>query len=126
MLRTWDERHVIVPTSKFLELTFVNATRRGSELVGTVMLHLDPLTEIAPLRAEFERQVAAHPGWDKRSATLKVTDAVAGSIEVRLAMSAREPAALFELRCAIRELMLAWVREHQPAAIARQRGDHPG
>ena len=125
VLRTWDERHVIVPTSKFLETTFVNATRRGSELVGTVLLHVDPLTEIGPLRAEFERQVAAHPAWDRRVASLKVTDATAGSIEVRLAMSAREPGALFELRCAIRESMLAWIREHQPAAIARQRTDTP-
>jgi hypothetical protein len=39
-------------------------------------------------------------------------------------MSAHDPAALFELRCAIRETMLAWIREHQPLAIARQRTDH--
>ena len=121
VLRTWDERHVIVPTIKFLETTFENATRDASALVGTVMLHLDPLAEIGPLRAEFERQLAAHPAWDKRSASLKVTEASAGSIEVRLAMSARDPGALFELRAAIREGMLAWIREHQPGAIAWQR-----
>jgi small-conductance mechanosensitive channel len=123
VLHTWDERHVIVPTAKFLESTFENATRDRSELVGTVVLHLDPLAEIAPLRAAFERQVAAHPAWDKRSASVRVTDAAAGSIEVRLAMSARDPGALFELRCAIRESMLAWIREHQPRAIAYQRTD---
>jgi len=125
LLRTWDERQIVVPTVKFLEATFENWTRDSSALVGTVMLHLDPLAEIVPLRAEFERQLAAHPAWDKRSASLKLIDASAGSIAVRLAMSARDPAALFELRCAIREAMLAWIREHQPLAIARQRGDHP-
>ena len=118
VLRTWDERRAVVPTAKFLETTFVNWTRDGSELTGTVMLHLDPLAEIAPLRAEFERQVAAHPLWDRRSADLHVTEASAGSIEVRLAMTARDPGALFELRAAIREDMLAWIREHQPGAIA--------
>ena len=40
-------------------------------------------------------------------------------------MSARDPGDLFELRCAIREAMLAWIREHQPLAIARQRTDPP-
>ncbi len=127
VIRTWDERRAIVPTAKFLETTFVNWTRDGSELTGTVLLHLDPLAEIAPLRAEFERQVAAHPAWDKRMASLHVTESSAGSIEVRLAMSARDPGALFELRSAIREGMLAWIREHQPLAIARQRteaGEH--
>ena len=123
VLRTWDDRHVIVPTSKFLESTFQNWTRDGSEITGAVLLHLDPLAEIAPLRAEFERQVAAHPLWDRRSARLQVTEAAAGSIEVRLAMSARNSGELFELRCAIREAMLAWIREHQPLAIAHQRTD---
>ena len=90
------------------------------------MLYLDPLTEIAPLRAEFERQIAAHPRWDKREAGLHVTEATAGSIEVRMAMSARDPGDLFELRSAIREAMLGWIREHQPLAIAHQRTDPGG
>jgi small-conductance mechanosensitive channel len=126
VLRTWDERQIVVPTSKFLETTFQNWTRDSSELVGTVMLQLDPLAEIEPLRAEFERQLAAHPSWDKRSATLLVTEMAAGSIELRLAMSARDPGALFALRCAIREGMLAWIREHQPLAVAHQRTDEVG
>ena len=126
VLRTWDERHVVVPTIKFLETTFQNWTRDGGELIGTVLLHLDPLSEITPLRAEFERQLGANPLWDKRHAALRVTESAAGSIEVRMAMSARDPGVLFELRCAVREGMLAWIREHQPEAIARQRTDHPG
>jgi len=123
VLRTWDERQIVVPTIKFLELTFQNWTRDSSELVGSVMLHLDPLTDIATLRTEFERQLAANPLWDERPAALRVTEAAAASIEVRLAMSARDPGTLFELRCAIREAMLVWIREHQPLAIARQRTD---
>jgi len=125
VLRTWDERQVVVPTSKFLETTFENWTLDSSELVGAVVLHLDPLTEIEPLRAEFERQLAAHPLWDKRSVSLNVTECTAAAIEVRLAMSARSPGDLFELRCAIREAMLAWIGAHQPRAIAHQRTE-PG
>jgi hypothetical protein len=123
VLRTWDDRQVVVPTIKFLETTFQNWTFDSSELIGAVMLHLDPLAEIEPLRTEFKRQLGAHPQWDKRHATLRVSDASAGSIEVRLAMSARDPGDLFELRCAIREAMLAWIREHQPRAIAHGRTD---
>ncbi len=117
VLRAWDERKVIVPTARFLETTFQNWSRDGSELVGTVLLYLHPLAEIAPLRAEFERQIAAHPLWDKREAALWVTDAAAGAIEVRLTMSAREPGELFKLRAGMREAMLAWIREHQPEAL---------
>ena len=126
VLRTWDERQIVVPTVKFLETTFQNSTRDSSEVVGTVLLHLDPLAEITPLRTEFERQVAAHPRWDRRSASLHVTEMAAGAIEVRLAMSARDPGDLFELRSAIREGMLAWVREHQPTAVAHARTEAAG
>jgi len=91
--------------------------------IVALSLFLSPWAELRKI--EFERQLAANPLWDRRSARLHVTDAAAGSIEVRLAMSARGPGDLFELRCAVREGMLAWVREHQPLAIARQRSDHP-
>lgn len=121
IVRIWDERRLVVPTTKFLEETFQNWTRSGAELLAPVMLHLDPMTDIGPLRAEFERQVAAHPLWDKRVHTLQVTDAAPGSIEVRLLMSARDSGSAFDLRCAIRESMLAWVRENQPQAVVRRR-----
>lgn len=126
VLRTWDERRVIVPTSKFLETTFENWTRDGSEPVGNVLLQLAPATDLAPLRAEFERQLAANPLWDRRTASAKVTDAAAGSITVQLAMSARDPGALFELRSAIREGLLAWLREHQPQALGLAPVEGPG
>jgi len=122
VLHTWDERHVIVPTSKFLETTFQNQTRDSTAVGGAVVLHLDPLADIPPLRAEFERQVRANPLWDGRKASARVVEATAASIELRLALSAADPGALFELKCAVREGMLAWIRENQPGAIARAVG----
>jgi small-conductance mechanosensitive channel len=121
IVRTWDERRLVVPTSKFLEQTFQNWTREGAELLGPVFLYLDPLTDIEPLRDEFERQVKAHKLWDGRSVRLQVTDARPNAIEVRLAMSARDASDAFELRCDIRESILAWIRVHEPEAIVRNR-----
>lgn len=122
----WDQRRLIVPTSKFLENTFQNWTRTSSELLAYVYLHLDPLTEISPIRAEFERQVKAHKLWDKRVCVLQVTDSDAQSIEVRLLMSAADASQAFNLRCDIRESMLAWIRETEPEAIVRRRIEPAG
>jgi small-conductance mechanosensitive channel len=121
VVRVWDERRLVVPTTKFLEETFQNWTRDGAQLLGTVFLHLDPLTDIAPLRAEFERQIKAQSLWDGRVQVVQVTETSADSIEVRLLMSAKDAGAAFDLRCAIREGMLAWIRENQPEAIVRRR-----
>jgi small-conductance mechanosensitive channel len=121
VVKVWDERRLVVPMSKFLDESFQNWTRKSAELLGTVFLHLDPLADISPIRAEFERQIKANRLWDKRVQVVQVTDASAGSIEVRLLMSARDAPTLFDLRCEIRESMLAWLRENQPGAIAFSR-----
>lgn len=121
IVRTWDERRLIVPTSKFLEETFENWTRENAELLAPVLLYLDPMTDVGPLRAEFERQVKGHALWDKRVVKLQVTDMSSDSIEVRLLMSAGDSGSAFDLRCDIRESMLAWVRDHLPDAVARSR-----
>ena len=121
IVRTWDERRMVVPTVRFLEETFENWTKVGSALIGTVFLHLDPLTEIEPLRAEFLRFVATCEEWDERVGKLQVTEGSAASIEVRMLMSAHDASKAFDLRCAVREHMLAWIRETMPEAVARQR-----
>jgi len=121
VVRIWDERRLVVPVNKFLEETFQNWTRKGSELLGTVFLHLDPLADVERLRAEFERQIKANELWDKRVQVVQVTETTLDSIEVRLLMSAKDAPTAFDLRCNIREGMLAFIRENMPEAIAVRR-----
>ncbi len=123
VVRIWDDRRLIVPMSKFLDDTFENWTRTGSELLCYTYLYLDPLTEIQPIREEFERQLAASKYWDGRLCVLHVSDSTPQSIQVRLLMSAHDAAIAWELRCEIRESMLDWIRTTRPEAIARHRLD---
>lgn len=125
VVRLWDERRLVVPTSRFLEETFQNWTRESAELLGYVYLHLDPLADIQPIREEFERQAKSHALWDGRVCKLQVTETSPQSIEVRLLMSAADASQAFDLRCEIRESMLAWIRENQPDAVMRRRIEAP-
>ncbi|TRD11561.1 mechanosensitive ion channel [Erythrobacter insulae] len=125
-VRTWDERVIIVPTSRFLDESFENWSRSNEQLTGPVMLHLDPATQIAPIRAEFERFVDAHELFDGRNRAMLMTEAYPESIEMRLSMSANTIAELFALRCATREHMLDWLRENMPDALIRHRLEVPG
>lgn len=121
IVRVWDERRLVVPMHKFLEETFQNWTRMNSQLLGTVFLHLDPLADVGRLRAEFERQIENNPLWDRRVKNVQVTDTTLDSLELRLLMSAKDSADAFDLRCQIREGMLAFIREQMPEAIAMRR-----
>lgn len=117
----WDERRLVVPVSRFLEQPFQNWTRNSSQLLGTVFLWLDPAADIDRLRAKCEEIVCANPRWDQRAWVLQVTDSKPDAIEVRVLATARDAAIAFDLRCDIREALLAFIRAEMPEALPRRR-----
>lgn len=121
VVNLWDQRRLVVPTTRFLEDTFQNWTKTTSQLLGTVMIYLDPAADLAPIREEYTRAVTAHKLFDGRAQVLQVTDHSAEAMEVRLLMSARDGPTLFDLRCAMREHMLDWIRREMPEALVRRR-----
>ena len=120
-VRTWDERVIVAPTSRFLDQSFENWSRVSEKLTGPVLLHLDPIADIGPIREEFERFVKNHELWDGRNLALLMTEAYPESVELRLSISADTIGDLWTLRCAVREHMIGWLREHQPDALIRHR-----
>jgi len=116
VIRTPDERRVIVPTTRFLDTSFQNWTRVGG-ITGHVVLPIRPGFAIAPIREEFVRVLAGRPEWDGRTGKLQVIEARVGSVELRLMMSAHEPSQLADLRFAVREEMLEWLRNQMPEAL---------
>lgn len=124
-VRTWDERVLVVPTSRFLDATFENWSRLDEALTGTVFLHLDPITKIAPIRAEFERFLNSHALFDGRHHGLAVTEAYPESIELRMVVSSQTIGDLWTLRCDVREHMLGWLRDNMEDALIRHRLEVP-
>lgn len=121
VVKCWDDRRLIVPVTKFLENSFENWTRTGSALTGAAFLYLDPAADIARLRAKFEEVVRADPKWDGRAMGLAVTDMKADAIEVRAIATAANSGQSFDLRCDIREALLAFIRDEMPEALPQGR-----
>jgi small-conductance mechanosensitive channel len=120
-VRTWDERAIIVPTTSVLDHSFENWSRKSEKLTGPIMLHLDPATRVQPIREELERFVKDNPLWDGRTVALLMTEAYPESIELRLSVSAATIGNLWQLRCAVREHMIDWIREEMPDSLIRHR-----
>lgn len=121
VLKLWDERSLIVPLQWFIENPFENWTRSSSQILGTVMLYLDFATPMEPLRAELERVVHAAPEWDRRVCVLQVTDASERAMHVRLLVSASSAGKSFDLRCKVRESLIAFVVREYPRCLPQLR-----
>lgn len=123
VVKIWDERRLIVPVSRFLEESFQNWTRETSQILGSVIWYLDPATDVARVRAKLEELVKASPRWDGRFCNLQVTDTRPEAIEVRALMTAKDASTAFDLRCEVREALLAFIRATMPEALVRYRGE---
>lgn len=121
VVKVWDERRLVVPVSKFLEEPFQNWTRSSAQLLGAALFYLDPTADIPRLRAELERIVRANPLWDGRFFNLQVTDMKPDVIEVRALVTAADASKAFDLRCDVREAMLAFIERELPDALPRHR-----
>ena len=127
VIAIWDERRLVVPVSKFLEQSFQNWTRDTSRLLGSAFFYLDPVANIPRLRAKYEEIVRASPRWDGRAFVLQVTDMKPeGCIEVRILATARDAPTTFDLRCDLREALLAYIRDEMPEALFRNRAKLEG
>ena len=117
----WDQRRLILPITYFIEKPFQNWTRVSAQLLGTVFLHLDYTAPIAPLRDELTRLLNLNPLWDKRVNVVQVTDNKESTIEVRFLMSAKNSSQAFDLRCYVREEMLAFIQKNYPESLPKTR-----
>jgi small-conductance mechanosensitive channel len=122
VVQLWDKRRLILPITYFLERPFENWTRSATDIVGAVLLKVDLSIPVDALRAELRRICEADPLWDKRSCALQVTDSDAGSMTLRAAVSADDATKLWDLRCNVRERMLAFLNAYENGKfLARSR-----
>lgn len=121
VVRIWDERRLVVPLNYFIENPFENWTRRTAQLIGTVFLWADYRLPVAPLRAELERLCREAPEWDGRVCVLQVVDAGEHAMQLRALVSSADSSQGWDLRCRIREGLVAFVRREFPDCLPTTR-----
>ncbi len=121
VVRIWDRRRLVLPTKFFLSESFENWTRHGASVLGTVYLHADVGADIDELRAAIGRIVEASPHWDRQDWSVQVTELGETSVQLRVVVSAANAGSAWELRCEIRERMLAHL--HSARVVPRLRTD---
>jgi hypothetical protein len=125
-VKIWDDRRLILPTSYFTTKPFENWTRKGSEVLGTAEFDVDWSVPVEAMRAEMRKVCENTDLWDGRVCVLQVTDAVGGNVQLRALVSAHDAAALWDLRCLVREKLVTYLWEHRQDALPRLRAELEG
>lgn len=121
VIRLWDKRRLVLPSTYFLEKPFQNWTRTSADIVGSVFIYTDYTVSFDALRGELTRLLEESPLWDRETNVLQVTDAKPGSVEIRILVSAKNSPLAWDLRVHIREKMIAFIQEKYPSALPKTR-----
>ncbi|HZT73997.1 MAG TPA: mechanosensitive ion channel domain-containing protein [Terriglobales bacterium] len=123
VVRIWDLRRLVLPLTYFIEKPFQNWTRHTANLLGSTYLYVDYSTPVEELRAELLRILQSTPLWDGKVQVLQVSDATEHTLQLRALMSARNSGQAWDLRCLVREKLIAYLQQQHPECLPRVRGE---
>ncbi|HEU4654607.1 MAG TPA: mechanosensitive ion channel domain-containing protein [Steroidobacteraceae bacterium] len=126
VVKIWDLRRLVLPISYFIEKPFQNWTRTSADILGTIFLYVDYKVPIEPLRAELTRILKSSPLWDGKVNVLQITDAKQQTVELRALASSADASKSWDLRCEIREKLIAFVQQNYPESLPRVRASIEG
>ena len=125
VVKIWDQRRLVVPTTYFIENTFQNWTRKTSSILGTVFLYTDYTVPIDEIRKELDRLLEDNELWNNQVKVIQVTDATEKSMQLRILVSADDSPTAWELRVFLREHLIKFIKENYPESLPKTRVEFP-
>lgn len=126
VVKIWDLRRLILPINYFVDNAFQNWTRNSARLLGPIMLYLDYTMPVDALREELDRILETKEAkelWDGDVKVVQVIDTTEKTMVIRILASARSAPVAWDLRCLIRERLIAFIREKYPDSLPVWRTD---
>jgi len=121
VVRIWDKRRLVLPSTYFLENPFQNWTRTTADLTGSVFIYTDYTIPVEALRVELTRLLNSCELWDKKVNVLQVTDTKENYMEIRILVSAKNSPTAWDLRVYIREKMIEFIQKNYPESLPKTR-----
>ncbi len=121
VVKIWDLRRLVVPSTYFFEKPFQNWTRTSADILGTVFIYTDYHVSFDAMREELTRVLESTPLWDKKVNVLQVTDAKQNGVEVRALMSAKDSPTAWDLRVHVREKLIEFLQKNYPESLPKTR-----
>lgn len=123
VVRIWDLRRLVLPLSYFLDHPFQNWTRSSADLLANCMIYTDYSVPVDTLRDELRRICESTPLWGGKVCALQVSDLDQHTMQLRALMDARNSSDAWDIRCLVREKMVAYLQTNHPRSLPRYRAE---
>ncbi|CAM3408455.1 mechanosensitive ion channel family protein [Zobellia roscoffensis] len=121
VVKIWDKRRLILPTTYFIDKPFQNWTKSSADILGTVFLYTDYSVPFDALRKELTQILKQTDLWDGEVNNIQVTDSKVNHIEIRALMSAKDSSTAWDLRVHVREKLITFLQQNYPQSLPRTR-----
>lgn len=112
VLRTWDQRRIIVPISYFMTHTIENWSSSRPSLVKPILLHTDYRIDVNRVREKYTSLLKESELWDQNiDPIVQVYECKEETMIIRCLCSAKDASAAWTLHCDLREAMIAWLQQ---------------
>lgn len=112
IIRTWDNRRIIVPNDVLANRVIQNWTMKDPSLLGIVVLYVDYYCDVDKVRAWVREIVNASEYWTRQGEpVVQVIDATEKSMLIRVLAQGADAARTWSLRCEIREKLIKKFKE---------------
>jgi len=121
IVRLWDQRRLILPITYFVEQPFENWTRNNASITGVIFFYLDHRAPVDKVRAKAQELTEANLLWNGDVFAVQVTETQPTCIVLRVIVSAHNAPDAFDLRCQLREEIIAFIRDEHPEGLPQTR-----
>ena len=122
VLKTWDERRLIVPMRHFITEIVENWSHTESHQTSVIYLYVDYGADIDAIRQKYIELVKDNALWDGETEPELFTVSVSETtIKLRCSQAANSPIDAWTLECEVREQMLGYLYNEQKEYLPAER-----
>ncbi|MDD5109306.1 MAG: mechanosensitive ion channel family protein [Candidatus Omnitrophica bacterium] len=107
IIRTWDNRRIVVPNNIMVNEVIENWTIKDPSLIGTVMIYVDYTCDVDKIKGWVKEVIGiSKNSTPERIAVVQVVDFTEKSMVLRILCKASDSSKAWDLRCEIREELI--------------------
>lgn len=112
VVKTWDERRLVIPLKSVISNSFENWSMRGSSQIRSIDIYTDYRVNVQKIRKEFEKLLKNSSDWDGNTPpSVQVIESTDKAIKIRALCSAKDPFTAWDLQCDLREKLITYICE---------------